>query len=221
MEWFLSRFYVLVYCPHVGRIFAHAPRTIQQKILINLKKLVTDTCSYKRDKIKKLLAAFMHASISCFLRRNTVYTYKLEPARGQGLETNNRVRKRKYLATSLSVWWNLWPLTQSFRRKRGGSIVLSFKKVVRSKIFRGYVEVDRLGETGVPLLFIWSKSDKNWQRTGASNTNHWKVIFVRLWLIWKAKQSFLTSHRRIINESNSSSIETCRSSRGFRRRKLK
>ena len=37
-----------------------------------------------------------------------------------------------------------------------------------------YVKVDSLGKT---LLFTWSKSDKNWLRSGASNTTHSKNYF--------------------------------------------
>ena len=47
------------------------------------------------------------------------------------------------------------------------------KGVVRSKVSRGYVQVDGLGET---LLFTRSKSNKNWPITGASNTTDSKII---------------------------------------------
>ena len=46
-------------------------------------------------------------------------------------------------------------------------IPLSVQGLVRSKIFRGYVKVEGLEET---LILTRTKSDKNWPRTGASNT---------------------------------------------------
>ena len=48
------------------------------------------------------------------------------------------------------------------------------KGVVRSKISRGYVEIDGLGGT---LLFTRTKSDKNWPRYGASYATRSKNDF--------------------------------------------
>ena len=71
----------------------------------------------------------------------------------------------------------------------GLNFISTFKWVVRSKNPRGYVRVDSLGEI---LLFIRSKSDKNWPRTGVSLTQKWFLSESR----WLGKPTSLASDVR-------------------------
>ena len=95
------------------------------------------------------------------------------------------------------------------------------KGVVRSKISHGYVEVDILGET---LIFIRSKSDKNWPRSGASITTYSKNNFCPILDDLKSQAKHpRTSDVEDQSANRISQVETCRTigSRRFRRRKLK